>query len=153
MVIGPKPRAAKLTKATKPKPAKAQPSKQVASVVQVDSSLDPFDVTAQWVQDYTEYHGPRPVVEEEEDDEALSEGELGDVSAASGSSKAASPKHSSLSRAPPVQSDDGGVGAEEADDSADSAAEDEESPDESSRKPPRASTRLDVLAKVATSSK
>ncbi|KAE9010616.1 hypothetical protein PR003_g19565 [Phytophthora rubi] len=127
---------------------------QVASAVQVDSSLDPCDVTAQWVQDYTEYHGPRPAAEgEEEDDEVLSEGNLSDVSAASGSSKGSSSKHSSLSRAPPAQSNGGGVGAEGADDSAGSAAEDEESPGESSSKPPRAAIRLDVLAKVATSSK
>ncbi|KAE9010704.1 hypothetical protein PR003_g16144 [Phytophthora rubi] len=109
---------------------------QVASAVKVDSSLDPCDVTAQWVQDYTEYHGPRPVVEEEEEDDgALSEGDLSDVSAACGSPKAAGSKHSSPSRTPPVQSDDGGAGAEEADDSVGSAAEDEESPGESSGKP------------------
>ncbi|KAE9194160.1 hypothetical protein PF004_g20795 [Phytophthora fragariae] len=119
---------------------------QVASAVQVDSSLDPCDVTAQWVQDYTDYHGPRPAAEaEEEDDEVLSEGNLSVTSAASGSSKRASSKHSSLTHAPPVQSDDGGAGAEEADDSADSAAEDEESPGESVSKPPRAAIRLDVL--------
>ncbi|KAE8988579.1 hypothetical protein PR002_g21725 [Phytophthora rubi] len=127
---------------------------QVASAVQVDSSLDPCDVTAQWVQDYTEYHGPRPAAEaEEEDDEVLSEGNLSDASAASGSSKRAGSKHSSLTHAPLVQSDDGGAGAEEADASAGSAAEDEESPDESASKPPRAAIRLDVLATVATTSK
>ncbi|KAE9270985.1 hypothetical protein PR003_g30651, partial [Phytophthora rubi] len=125
---------------------------QVASAVQVDSSLDPCDVTAQWVQDYTDYHGPRPAAEaEEEDDEVLSESNLSDTSAASGSSKRASSKHSSLTHAPPVQSDDGGAGAEEADDSADSAAE--EPPDESVSKPPRAAIRLDVMASVATTSK
>ncbi|KAE9172371.1 hypothetical protein PF004_g27288 [Phytophthora fragariae] len=140
IVIGPKARTAKLAKA-------------VASAVQVDPSLDPCDVTAQWVQGYTEYHGPRPAAEEEEDDGALPEGDLSDVSATSGSSKAAGSKHSSQSRAPPVQSDDGGAGVEEADDSAGSAAEDEVSPDESSGKPPRAAIRLDVLANVATSSK
>ncbi|KAE9322488.1 hypothetical protein PF001_g4390 [Phytophthora fragariae] len=111
-------------------------------------------ILATWAQDYTEYHGPRPdIEEEEEDDGALSEGDLSDVSATSGSSKAAGLKHSSLPRAPSVQSDDRGAGAEEADDSAGSAAEDEESPDESSGKPPRAAIGLDVLAKVATSSK
>ncbi|KAE8994303.1 hypothetical protein PR003_g19553 [Phytophthora rubi] len=126
---------------------------QVASAVQVDSSLDPCDVTAQWVQDYTDYHGPRPASEtEEEDDEVLSEGDLSDASAAGGSSEKAASKHSSLSHTPPVQ-DDGGAGAEEADDSAGSAAEDEESPDESASKPPRAAIRLDVLATVATTSK
>ncbi|KAE9135243.1 hypothetical protein PF006_g14657 [Phytophthora fragariae] len=124
-----------------------------APAVQVDSSLDPCDVTAQWVQDYTDYHGPRPAAEaEEEDDEVLSEGNLSDASATSGSTKWAGSKHSSLTHAPPVQSDDG-AGAEEADDSAGSAAEDEESPDESVSKPPRAAIRLDVLATVATTSK
>ncbi|KAE9014642.1 hypothetical protein PR003_g14102 [Phytophthora rubi] len=111
-------------------------------------------ILATWAQDYTEYHGRRPdIEEEEEDDGALSEGDLSDVSATSGSSKAAGLKHSSLSRAPSVQSDDRGAGAEEADDCAGSAAEDEESPDESSGKPPRAAIGLHVLAKVATSSK
>ncbi|KAE9308746.1 hypothetical protein PF008_g20885 [Phytophthora fragariae] len=83
---------------------------QVASAVQVDSLLDHCDVTAQWVQDYTDYHGPRPAAEaEEEDDEVLSEGNLSDASAGSGSPKRVGSKHSSLTHAPPVQSDDGGA--------------------------------------------
>ncbi|KAE9066891.1 hypothetical protein PF010_g27688 [Phytophthora fragariae] len=137
-----------------------QPKKHSDSASQV---LDPpftapgakecWTMIMEWVQGYTEYHGPRPAAEEEEDDGALPEGDLSDVSATSGSSKAAGSKHSSQSRAPPVQSDDGGAGVEEADDSAGSAAEDEVSPDESSGKPPRAAIRLDVLANVATSSK
>ncbi|KAE9077937.1 hypothetical protein PF010_g23316, partial [Phytophthora fragariae] len=90
---------------------------------------------------------------EEGDDEVLSEGNLSDASAASGSTKRAGSKHSSLTHPPPVQSDDGGAGAEEADDSAGSAAEDEESPDESVSKPPRAAIRLDVVATVAKTSK
>ncbi|KAE9294152.1 hypothetical protein PF008_g24623 [Phytophthora fragariae] len=124
---------------------------QIASAVQVDPSLDPCDVTAQWVQDYTEYHGPRPVVEEEEEgDGTLPDGGMSAVSAASGSSKAAG---SSPSRAPPAQSDGDDDEAEEAGDSADSDAEDEELPSESPSKPPRTAIRLDVLANVASSSK
>ncbi|KAE8990733.1 hypothetical protein PR001_g21409 [Phytophthora rubi] len=124
---------------------------QIASAVQVDPSLDPCDVTTQWVQDYTEYHGPRPVVEEEEEgDGTLPDGGMSAVSAASGSSKAAG---SSPSRAPPAQSDGDDDEAEEAGDSADSDAEDEELPSESPSKPPTTAIRLDVLANVPSSSK
>ncbi|KAE9143358.1 hypothetical protein PF006_g11605 [Phytophthora fragariae] len=122
-------------------PSRGKTSSAKASKKHSDSAsqvLDPpFTAPAQWVQDYTDYHGPRPAAKaEEEDDEVLSEGNLSDASAASGSTKRAGSKHSSLTHIPPVQSDDGGAGAEDAGDSAGSAAEDEESPDESVSKPP-----------------
>ncbi|KAE8984693.1 hypothetical protein PF011_g20681 [Phytophthora fragariae] len=138
MVICTKARAAKPAKATKTKPTKAKSSK----VAKPPKAVKPprvvkHSVPTQWVQDYTDYHGPRPAAKaEEEDDEVLSEGNLSDASAASGSTKRAGSKHSSLTHIPPVQSDDGGAGAEDAGDSAGSAAEDEESPDESVSKPP-----------------
>ncbi|KAE9085489.1 hypothetical protein PF007_g21120 [Phytophthora fragariae] len=151
MVIGTKARAAKPAKATKTKSAKAKSS----NVAKPPKAVKPPRVVKHSsVQDYTDYHGPRPAAEAEEgDDEVLSEGNLSDASAASGSTKRAGSKHSSLIHPPPVQSDDGGAGAEEADDSAGSAAEDEESPDESVSKPPRAAIRLDVVATVAKTSK
>ncbi|KAE9299231.1 hypothetical protein PF001_g15531 [Phytophthora fragariae] len=152
MVIGTKACAAKPAKATKTKPAKAKLSK----VAKPPKAVKPPRVFKHSVPSRKPISSPssralRPEAEEE-DDEVLSEGNLSDASATSGSTKWAGSKHSSLTHAPPVQSDDG-AGAEEADDSAGSAAEDEESPDESVSKPPRAAIRLDVLATVATTSK
>ncbi|KAE9086527.1 hypothetical protein PF005_g20768 [Phytophthora fragariae] len=152
MVIGPKARARKPAKAVKAKATKAKSSK----AVKPPNAAKPPRVVKHSVPSRKPRSSPssralRP--EEEEDDEVLSEGNLSDASAASGSSKRPGSKHSSLTHAPLVQSDDGGAGAEEADASAGSAAEDEESPDESASKPPRAAIRLDILATVATTSK